>query len=250
VLLTTFLWGSVLPVAESSGWGRAIRDNDTQTLWREMPGQDGVDAPDERGKTALMAAAASNDAKLVAALLARGADPSRSNRNGGTALIYAAWSGSLEATRQLLAAGAKPDTRAGNGWTALMMSAAKNRPRVARALLEAGADANIPDVYAWTPLMRAAYAGHPDVLQILLGDERTDLERVNDHGQTALHLALIGRRWEAVRSLSRAGAHWDRADFSGRTATDLARELDMPGLPARGPETGLSSGSGSDSTRH
>ena len=68
-------------------------------------------------------AGATGDARIVALLLARGADPARGNAHGWTPLHQAAYSGRVDLAEMLLAAGAPTDVSArGDGGTPLVIA--------------------------------------------------------------------------------------------------------------------------------
>ncbi len=209
--------------ALESAWLQAVTRNDTAALSRLLPDVDDVNHATVNGKTALMCAARSADVALADALLDAGADVGRENRAAGTALIYAAWSGHIGMIDLLLDGNARINHRAANGWTALMMAAAKQHAEAAGRLLERGAAVDVPDVYGWTPLMRAAYEGYSRVVEVLLAGGAPNQQLTNDHGQTALHLAVIGRNDAIARRLVLNGASATLPDFEGRNAIELAQ---------------------------
>jgi ankyrin repeat protein len=215
--------------ADSESWRQAVNHNDVRYLREHLDEIDDVDRPATRNKTALMAAVAGGDSSLARDLLRAGADPNATNTNGGSVLMYAAWRGDPECMRLILGQEVAIDQAAQNGWTALMMAAAKGHESAAAALLEAGADPKVVDVYGWNPLMRAAYAGREDVVRLLLEQPETDIETVNDRGQTALHLAVIGEHEEIATLLIEHGADPDRIDFLGNSAREIADELGLAG---------------------
>ncbi len=73
----------------------------------------------------LVEAAKKGGGAIVAAFLARGANPDAADGNGGTALIWAVAKGSLEAVDLLLAAGADPMRADAQGMTALELAEKK-----------------------------------------------------------------------------------------------------------------------------
>ncbi|TVS11931.1 MAG: ankyrin repeat domain-containing protein [Wenzhouxiangella sp.] len=215
--------------ARSAGWEEAIRANQLDTIRSAYRDREDVDEGTEHGKTALMAAAAAGDAGLVDELLAAGADPGATNRLGGTVLMYAIGGGDLDTVRRLLDTGIAVDGQASNGWGAVTMAAAKNEGEMLALLGAAGADPNPADIYGWTPLMRAAYEGHRDSVMALLELPGLDLGRVNNSGQTALHLAVISGSAELVQALLDHGAR-QTADSNDYTPQSIARELNRDDL--------------------
>ena len=105
-----------------------------------------------------------------------------------------------------------------------MMAAVKDHLTQVQQLIDHKADVNLPDVYGWTPLMRAVYEGREAVVRLLLAQPEIDLNRYNDHGQTALHLAAIRSRTKLVSLLLSHGAQ-QAADFAGHTPVSIAETL-------------------------
>lgn len=170
-----------------------------------LAGGVGVQARDEHGWTALLAATHANQVEVAALLiaagsdvnakdnqqdspylyagaegrleilrltLAAGADLKSTNRFGGTALIPAAEKGHVENVRELLKT--KIDVNHVNrlGWTALMETAMKKgrgpvHTEIARLLLAAGANPNLPDHQGVTPLAHAERAGNHAIAALL-----------------------------------------------------------------------------------
>lgn len=170
-----------------------------------------------------MVAAAAGDRSLVARLLAAGAAVERRNDKGASALLYAAHRGHRGVVEALLAAGAEVDGAAGNGWTALTLAAATGRAGTVRVLLANGADPNHPDIYDWTPLMRAVDNGHEQAARHLLADPRTEPNRRDEAGMTALHHATRHRDRDLARTLVRHCADVTAADRNGLTPVDILR---------------------------
>ena len=101
-------------------------------------------------------------------------------------------------------------------------------------LLDAGAEVNARDEYGQTGLMNAARDGRTAVARLLVG-RGADLDVAAKYGLTALMLAVLRSHIEIVRILVDAGADLDARGtgapgFHGKTALDLARELESIAL--------------------
>lgn len=206
-------------------WREAIKHNRVDWLEALAPSVADIDLATAAGKTALMAAASYGTPSLVKTLVDAGAGVNNRNQGGGTALTYGAWSGNQFTLKLLVGAGADVNSQSSNGWTALMMTAAKGHAEAAQTLLQFGARADLSDVYGWTPLMRAAYEGNDGVVATLLEAAEPYLELRNDQGQTALHLAIIGRRSNIAAQLLERGAWPNPVDHRGRTPRAIAEEM-------------------------
>jgi hypothetical protein len=164
-----------------------------------------VDATDDRGATALLAAvaadrrgavqflldrgadvnaqAANRDspwllagaegrAQMLEAMLPHGPDLARRNRFGGNALIPACERGHVAAVRVLLRTTIDLDHVNDLGWTCLLelVVLGDGGPRhreVARLVLDAGADPNVADRNGVTPLTHARRRGQSEVAALL-----------------------------------------------------------------------------------
>lgn len=179
--------------------------------------QRGVDltAYDRNGNQLLHAAIIHNQPQLVAALLAKGANP---NSLTGTStvvwryevnftsapyvsyarspLLLAAAHGSAAMMRTLIAAGADIKFRAGDG-TNVVLAAAQNNPDALAFALSLAPDANVTNKYGQTPL------------HLLMGYSNT-----LSNEQTG----------ELFRLLASRGARIDIANKWGQTPLDLATE--------------------------
>jgi ankyrin repeat protein len=119
---------------------RAIEAREVEALAGELDRfPDLVYARGTNANDLLGMASATGDARLVALLLARGADPSRGNVHGWTALHQAAYGDRPEQARMLLDAGAQVDVSArGDGGTPLVVALFWGNRNTAELLAEHG----------------------------------------------------------------------------------------------------------------
>jgi ankyrin repeat protein len=109
-----------------------------------------------------------------------------------TPLASAVREGNAKAIAELCARGADPNEPAGgNGWTPLLHAVHTNQPGSVRALLDAGADADLASPNGITPLMMAAgYGRRPIVDQLLRHGAHPGVR--DPSGAAALDYALTG----------------------------------------------------------
>lgn len=216
------------------------------------------------GVTSLMQAAWSGNEAIVEALLASGADITRTDGNGTTALDYAVQVPQNASTvRTLIQSGADPNGASGPvGWTPLIRATLFGDAAAVRAVIEAGAKVDQQDRSAGpihyaaqqsklavvtmfvnagadieargfdgqTPLMLAThwyyYEGDaPLQVTELLLEHGADLHVLDDAGRTALSHAAEHGNPDIVQSLIDAGAEIHAADMEGRTALMFAADL-------------------------
>ena len=165
-----------------------------------------INARDEQGRTAIMAATHSNHPGVVKALIEAGADVNiqdhrrdnpflyagaeglleilkllidadadtqLTNRFGGTALIPAAERGHVAVVQELLTRSKVDVNHINNlGWTALMEAIVLSdggpaHQEIVQLLIEHGADVNIPDHDDVTPLQHARRRGFGEIVRVL-----------------------------------------------------------------------------------
>lgn len=183
-----------------------------------------VNAAQIDGMTALHWAVQHDDASLVRALLAAGANARAANRYGVTPLALACTNGNPEVVDLLLAAGADPNAALRGGETPLMTAARTGRPGPVRLLLARGADANAKLPEGQTALMWAAAEGHVAVVEILLA-AGAEFQSPLETGLTPLLFAARAGHTAVVQALLRAGVD-----------VNLATKPTKPGrkIPRRG----------------
>ncbi|MHA2857727.1 ankyrin repeat domain-containing protein [Paenibacillus lautus] len=166
-----------------------------------------IDATDDQGRTAVMAATYRNHVDTVDALIQAGADinirdhqlnnvflyagaegmldilrlaidadadVTLTNRFGGTALIPASDRGHVEIVRELLTWTSVDVNHINNlNWTALLEAVilgdgSENYQRIVKLLLDHGADPELPDGNGVTPLQHARERGYQEIERILM----------------------------------------------------------------------------------
>ncbi|WP_433941981.1 ankyrin repeat domain-containing protein [Paenibacillus lautus] len=166
-----------------------------------------IDATDDQGRTAVMAATYRNHVDTVDALIQAGADinirdhqlnnvflyagaegmldilrlaidadadVTLTNRFGGTALIPASDRGHVEIVQELLTRTSVDVNHINNlNWTALLEAVilgdgSENYQRIVKLLLDHGADPELPDGNGVTPLQHARERGYKEIERILM----------------------------------------------------------------------------------
>jgi uncharacterized protein len=176
----------------------------------------------------LITAADRGDATSVTQLLAQGADVHASDERGVTALIAAAYQNHLEVAGLLIAAGADVNAQDETRQSAYLISTSEGYPDLLKLTLTTGADVHSLDSYNGTGLIRAADRGHVEIIAELLKTD-IDVNHINRLNWTALLEAIIlgdgGPRYvEVVRLLVAGGADVNLADGSGVTPLAHARQ--------------------------
>ncbi|WP_238655387.1 ankyrin repeat domain-containing protein [Paenibacillus piscarius] len=173
----------------------AAERGDTAEVLRLLEDGADIQAQDESGRTAVVAAAYGNHAGTVEALIAQGADINIRDRMLNNVLLYAGASGYLD---------------------------------IVKMAVEAGADTTLTNRYGGTALIPAADRGHVEVVKYLLVHSDVDIDHINNLGWTALLEAVIlgdgGERHQAiVKLLLTHGADPAIADREGVTPLAHAR---------------------------
>lgn len=237
-----------------TGCGRAGRDKAREQIKQS---RQSLSAPD------FLKAAAAGDQTMVETFLRAGIDRNIGDDRGYTALMAAAERGKRDIIKLLLDENAKPDLQNKEGDTALILAAAANQPESVRALVEANADVRVKDQKNWTALMKAVFAGYDPVVDSLLATSRDALKRdgqldralsvaallgntvilraLLDHGaninattidnkQTALMYAASAGKRDALELLLSRGADTKLVNMEGSSASILALQRGFPDL--------------------
>jgi ankyrin repeat protein len=174
------------------------------------------------GKTPLHVAAYGGHDRIVAFLIARGADVNAQTTNGSTPLHGAAYSGHAACAGMLLKAGANPMAANSSGYTPFHGAAAGGSAEVVRLFLDEGVDINARKHGGETALILAALGNHHDLARWLI-EQGANLEVRDDYGRTAL--LLVARETgdvEMARLLLEQGADVNAVDRGDDTPLTLS----------------------------
>ena len=205
----------------------------------------------KEGWTPLHFAAAFSDyATVIVALLDAGADLHARSESGESPLHAAALNSILDVTITLLEAGASVNARGQLRATALHYATANKNERIVYALIEGGADPNARTEYSETPLHFAAMGNaNPAVIVALLdggadpialddGDD-TPWDHANDNESlkgTTAYWCLNDAQWRAMDSDERPTAplpSWCRS----LVGVEEKASSNTPNIVVRVPET-------------
>lgn len=170
------------------------------------------DLASSRGVTPLMWATVRGNEPIIAALLARDADPNLAKE--GTAFDYtplyiAARDGRDEIVVVLLDAGAKPQ-----GTLAIHQSAGRGSALLVDRMLQAGEDPDARTPAGESALGLAARTGHDSTVRLLL-DKGANPNHSSDDGGTPLHAAAFDGHASTVEFLLDGGADPNARSESG-----------------------------------
>lgn len=173
----------------------AAEKGDTATVLRLLGEGANINAQDERGRTAVLAATQAKQVATVKALVQAGADINLRDNRLDNPFLYAGAEGLLEVLKVLLPA--KPNTR-------------------------------ITNRFGGTALIPACERGHVEVVEFLLTQTDVEVNHVNNLGWTGLLEAIIlsdggPRHQRIVGLLIRHGADVNIADKEGVTPLQHAR---------------------------
>ena len=166
-------------------------------------------------------AAANNDAALVTQLLDAGANIDARDDSGATALLAATHANAVDAARVLIAAGADVNAKDRINDSPYLYAGARGHLDILKLTLKHGADLASLNRYGGTALIPAAERGHVETVQTLI-EAGVDVDHVNNlHWTALLEAILLGdggpRHQQIVALLVKAGADVNLADGSGVT---------------------------------
>ena len=200
-----------------------------------------INAQENQGYCALHFAVGNNNEKMVALLIAAGANLSLPDKKGRTPLdvvgnksaiatmlrnagAQSAKTAVAAAPQTPAAANSKLDEELSNAVDDLTWGVdLDNNVAKVEQLLNAGASGRYADKYGETTLMLASKDWLPlkdEVFKTLIA--RSDINAQNVNGMTALHFAALGRNVDMVKLLIAAGANFNLRTKSGSLARALS----------------------------
>jgi len=155
----------------------------------------------------------------VHALIEKGLDVNALDEEGKTALHIASPIGRYSLVKYLVEHGAKVHIKDKQHKTALVYAIEKNRIKVIIYLSKIANEQEEKEED--DGLFVAAKNGNMDFVAYELS--RSDINRVNKDGKTALHIAAEAGQFEIVAFLLNLGADRKLLDYDGRTALNYAK---------------------------
>lgn len=220
--------------------GAAVEDKDkdgrTPLLAAALRGHEGIvrlllregadlAARDCFRNTPLINAASKGHETVVRLLLEKGAAPEARDSSGQTPLIAAADRGHRDVVRLLLEKGANPEARRNNGDTAL---AAATSEEVQELLSKAVAAKELKTLLQYQSaddiLLSSSRYGTTAIVEVLLDQNRGNIEARDKEGETPLILAARGGHADTVRLLLDKGATIDARTKHNSTALHMAAD--------------------------
>jgi ankyrin repeat protein len=188
--------------------------------------------PDSTGQIdiGLIDAAAAGDLVGLRALLATSElDLNAQDQRGRTALMAATYANQPTAVALLLQAGADVDLQDDMLNNPFLYSGAEGLMEILKLAHAAGADPTIRNRYGGVAIIPAAEKGHLDAVQYLLEETEVDVNHINDLGWTALLEAIIltdggPLHQRIIAELIAHGADVTIADGDGVTPLQHARQ--------------------------
>ena len=178
----------------------------------------------------IIAALYTDNSEILNQLLERGYDADQEMHGGITPLMWAARTSNYRAVKTLLENGADPNRVSGEDLTPLEYACIEADEKCAGILIDAGANVNRVSKGDFTPLFTAVtQAGKQNFAEFLIR-KGADINRQDNHGDTALIYAVYCSDYEQVKMLLKNGADRTITNKDGETALSIARNSNSPKL--------------------
>ncbi len=217
------------PAGDTTEVFRAIRNGDIDRLKDQLT-EESANAPNVRGATPLMYAAAFGNVQTMKLLIEKGADVNARNAVNATALLWCARD--PEKARILIERGADVNAQSKQGATPLIVAALRpGNAAIVALLLEKGADPNLKGSRGITALHTAARSGDHETIRLLLA-KGADVRAADFLSRTPLFAASAAGRSEAIQVLIQAGADVNATNKRPSVrAVPLTVNMERNGLP-------------------
>ena len=189
----------------------AAAKGDTETVVELLGKGANIDATDNQGNTAVMAATQKNNVNMVKTLIEHGTDINIRNHNLDNVLLYAGAAGYLEIVQLAVQAGADTTLTNRYGGIAIIPASERGHVEVVEELVT-NSDTNVNHInnLHWTALLEAVILGdggerHQKIVQLLV-DHGADVNIADKDGVTPLEHAKRRGYKEIQQILKEAGA--------------------------------------------
>jgi ankyrin repeat protein len=177
----------------------------------------------------LIGAASRGDTPGVLALLQRGASINAQDERGRTAIMAATYGNHVETVRALVQAGADVNIRDTMLNNPFLYAGAEGYLDILKIIHAAGASTTLTNRFGGIAIIPASERGHTEVVEWLLKNTDINANHVNNLGWTALLEAIIlsdggPRQQQIVKLLIEHGADVDLADRDGVSPLRHARQ--------------------------
>lgn len=202
----------------------AARTSNARVAWQLLPGSAKSLPNDKDGVNALVHAARANEAWLVGELLKRGASPDVTLSNGGSLLAECAQEGRSASVSLLLAHGADQNSTDQDGRSLMEIATSEGQIWLAKDLIKRGnVFENVSKLTEQGVLLShvVAKTGKPELISIL-ADRGLDLNVTNELGETPIHTAVGHGSFDVIRPFYEQGIQINQADYGGMTPLHLA----------------------------
>ena len=166
----------------------------------ELPEED----VEDKQVPALVYSILSGQTDISNALIEKGADITKKNKEGDTILMLASKEGQVPVVKMLIQKGADVNDKNDLGMTALMWASIESSSGVTKALVESGAELDATDNAGWTALMYASKGDFDSARELI--DNGADVNIKNNDNDTALMWAKWLENASIVGLLEQAGA--------------------------------------------
>lgn len=177
----------------------------------------------------MIAAAAEGKTDLVLSSLAERAEINAQDNRGRTAVMAATHGNHIDTVKALIQAGADINIQDELEDNPFLYAGAEGHLEILQLVIDAGPDTKIYNRLGGTPLIPAGEHGHVEVAKELLTRTDVDVNHINNPGWTALMEAIVlgdggKRQQEMVQLLIDHGADVIFADRHGKTPPYRAKE--------------------------